>query len=100
MRTGADGIEVVSGNPDESELAAVLCVLLAAMNGRSQPGEIPGQAVPLVQGAGKEPLMQHLVWRVVPAAPRLSTSVVPVSGTAVRRRRRRLKTAGTRPIYR
>ncbi|WP_408668545.1 acyl-CoA carboxylase subunit epsilon [Jatrophihabitans sp.] len=91
--TSADGgIEVVSGNPDDSELAAVLCVLLAARGGQSQSGGALGEAVSATPAGGAGPLPQRLLWRIVHAASHPSASAGSASGTAVRRRRRRLRT--------
>ena len=94
MTSGDGGIEVVSGRPDDSELAAVICVLLAATSGRSQSGRTPGPAMSAATAGDLEPLRQHVLWRIVPATSRPSASAGSASGTAVRRRRRRLRTVG------
>lgn len=99
MTSETGGVKVVHGNPDDSELAAVICVLLAASCGMPQFGESSGQAVSAAPGGSQEPLLRHVFWRIVPAASRPSTPANVASGTGVRRRRR-LRTVRTRSIWR
>lgn len=100
MTSETGGIKVVYGNPDDSELAAVMCVLLAARCGMPQFGEFLGQAVSAAPGGNQEPLLQHVFWRVVPVTSRPSTPASVASGTRVRRRRSSLRVVRTHAILR
>lgn len=63
------GLHVVRGNPDEAELAAVVCVLLARLN---RPGAEAEAAAPGARAAWRHaPQPPHCAasWRAAPTAP-------------------------------